>query len=88
MKSTEDVYVRLLELGDANSTTSLEPVASFEDLLSEDVTVIRFHPGVKNNLLFTASVDGLIAVLDLSGSYDEDESLLRTLNVESAMTPR
>lgn len=82
-----DVVIHFMDIGDVNAISSLDVLATFDDVHSDDVTKVLFHPQ-KEKVLFTASMDGLVSVLDLylSSSFDEDICLLRTLNVETSIS--
>lgn len=59
-------------------------LARFEEIHSDDITKILFHPS-NPKILATGSTDGLVAILDLT-TYDEDDALVRTLNTESSVS--
>lgn len=47
---------------------------TYEDFHSDDITQVKFHP-TKSNVLYTASMDGTVCVVDTNIS-DEEEALL------------
>ncbi|XP_065828169.1 WD repeat-containing protein 89-like isoform X2 [Oscarella lobularis] len=59
------------------------PLYGFEEIHSDDITQIKFHPTRKNHLL-TGSTDGLMCLLDLSES-DKEEALVNVFNSESSV---
>ncbi|XP_067949867.1 WD repeat-containing protein 89-like [Watersipora subatra] len=48
-----------------------ESMGCYEDMHSDDITQVKFHPSRQDSLL-TASDDGLVNYLDISGSTEED----------------
>lgn len=59
------------------------PINVFSDSHRDDLTQIRFHP-LNNNIMASASTDGLINVFDITKS-DEDEAIEFSLNTESSI---
>lgn len=47
-----------------------KPLAQLDDTHMDDVTCVRFHPSGR---VLSASVDGLIAVHDVSKSFNDDD---------------
>eukprot|EP00118_Oscarella_pearsei_P004736 m.20708 g.20708 ORF g.20708 m.20708 type:complete len:244 (+) comp28066_c0_seq2:2-733(+) len=59
------------------------PLKVFEDVHSDDVTQVKFHPTNRHQLV-TGSTDGLVCLLDLSEA-NEDDSLITVFNSESSV---
>ncbi|XP_045474346.1 WD repeat-containing protein 89 [Harmonia axyridis] len=60
-----------------------ELAGGFWESHMDDITQVKFHPS-DSNKMFSASMDGLINVYDLSRSSEED-ALVDTLNTESSI---
>ncbi|ODA79509.1 hypothetical protein RJ55_05102 [Drechmeria coniospora] len=69
-------HVASVHLWDVRSTPS--PKAEYQEVHSDDVTTLRFHPS-DPALLLSGSTDGLVNVYD-TRQPDEDEVTLQTLN--------
>ena len=74
----------LLHVFDVSDKSMIRKVAQFEDIHSDDVTQIKFHP-TEAEIVATCSMDGLVTILTLS-TFDEQEALLQTLNIESSVS--
>lgn len=59
-------------------------VACLEECHMEDVTQVRFHPNCKDKLV-SASVDGLMCVIDTKGNINDDDQLEFVMNVGTSI---
>ncbi|KAK9161559.1 hypothetical protein Syun_007900 [Stephania yunnanensis] len=59
-------------------------VACLEECHMDDVTQVHFAPGCRNKAV-SASVDGLMCVVDTNGNINDDDSLDFVMNVETSI---
>lgn len=60
-----------------------EPVIQYNEVHSDDITELNFHP-TDTNLLLSGSTDGLVNVYDLKIT-DEDEVIIQTFNHDASI---
>ncbi|RZC51964.1 hypothetical protein C5167_020389 [Papaver somniferum] len=63
---------------------SMKQVACLEECHMEDVTQVHFAPGHQNKLI-SASVDGLICIVDTEGDINDDDHLESVMNVGTSI---
>eukprot|EP00112_Aurelia_sp_Birch-Aquarium-sp1_P021303 Seg5702.1 transcript_id=Seg5702.1/GoldUCD/mRNA.D3Y31 product="WD repeat-containing protein 89" protein_id=Seg5702.1/GoldUCD/D3Y31 len=76
----EDVFLYVWNIEDLGS---IERHAKYEELHSDDITQIVFHP-LRSSIMATGSTDGLVCISDLDAKSEEDV-LIQTLNTESSV---
>ncbi|XP_062501497.1 WD repeat-containing protein 89-like [Corticium candelabrum] len=65
-------------------TRKTEPITTFKDSHSDDITQSRFHPSDQQKLA-TGSTDGLVCIFNLS-SMNEEDAIESVLNSESSVS--
>lgn len=68
---------------DRDVRSSPAPAATYNDLHSDDITTLTYHPS-NPSVLLSGSTDGLVNICDTSVP-DEDDVISRTLNLNASV---